>query len=198
MKRLILSVLLLAAALGLAADRRALLMSVPKPSSAGACSTVHAQNSSAASGNVSIGAATASYYVGLGTYNPGANISVCKVDWILSLGSGDISGKTFTCVIYAMSGNDFTGAALGTSAGVTGDNGWSGNTVSFTFGSPVAISSGGSYAIALTMSEVDGSNFARYSFSAAGGIDGFRYGWDSSGVHISGFGTDDPRIAVYK
>lgn len=179
------------------ADRRRLLMT-RNAAAGGACSTVHAQNASAHSSYVAISSGVNSYFVGEGQYDPGANISVCKVDWILTKDSGDISAKTFNCVIYAMSGNDFTGAVLGTSDNVTGVNAWSDTTVSFTFSSPVAISSGGSYAIAITMNGVDASNFAKCSISASGGLSGFRFGWTSAGTHVSGFGTEDHRLTIYK
>ena len=196
MKRIpLISLLLLAVIFTVSADRRRMLMT-RSVATGGACSTVHVQNSNAEASKPNIGDAVGTYYAGLGQYNPGANISVCKVDFILNKYSGTLVGKTFNCVIYAMSGNNFTGAVLGTSDNVAGVD-WVDQSVTFTFASPVAINNGGSYAIALTMNTTDASNFGEFSASASDPISGSYFSWNSAGTQV-GFSTADPRITIYK
>lgn len=197
MKKLLTIACLVAIALTLtgASRRRGDLMQ--QSSATSACSTVHAQNATAETSITAIGTTTNNVFSGLGQHNPGANISPCGVTWIMTKDSGDISGLTYTCVAYAMSGNDFTGTVLATSTGILGTNTWSGTSVFFPWSSPPSLANGGSYAIALTTGTFDAANFARFSVSASGGISGSFFGWKSNGVYQTGFSTSDPRITIY-
>lgn len=141
------------------------------------------------------GNAAGNYYIGT-YFTPTGNINVCKVVMYLDVNGGDISGKTFVCEIWANSSNNL-GSKLGTSAGVTG-GAWSATLVDFSFASSVALTSGTTYIVTLTMNEVDAVNNANGHLSAT---DVWAFGnaarWASNGVRGANFATQDMRFRYW-
>ena len=118
-----------------------------------------------------IGDGTDAYYLGQGEFNPGEDISICKVTITLDYVTGDITGKTFYCQIWTMSGTSL-GTLQGESDGVTGSNAWN-DDVDFDFSTSVDLSNGTDYCIVVTMKEVDSVNYAKvWATNSKTGFDG--------------------------
>ena len=85
------------------------------------------------------------------TFNPDANISVCRVIANLDYTSGTAANNTYYAQIYSGTYEDALGVALGTSSGVTGSNAWDDSEVTFNFSPAVALTSGGNYRIVISI-----------------------------------------------
>lgn len=161
----------------------------------GGCDTEVISNTASISNRVDIGDSSSLYYIGQ-TYNEVSEHTICKVSAVLNYQTGDISGKTFNCVIGSLDGsNNLT--VVGTSANVAGSNSWSDETVNFTFSSPVTIPASTDYAIVVTMNEIDASNYAEFAYTLNGEIGGARGAWDSAGENYAYSGYD-MRIVAYE
>ena len=115
--------------------------------------------------------------MGQGEFDPGEDISICKVVVDLKLKSGSITGKTFYCQVWTMSGTSLD-VLQGESDGVTGDDAWDNELVDFEFSSSVDLSNGTEYCIVVTMKEYDGSNYAEViCTSEKTGFDGAAGSW---------------------
>jgi hypothetical protein len=122
-----------------------------------------------------------SYYIG-GFITPTSNRDVCQINFYLDSANGDISGKTYTVRLWTVDGNDLD-TEIGTSTGVTGDNGWSEEFVSFTFASPVSLTSSTEYAFTLDQGGVDGTNYVSVFFDTADGDARTHLArWDNTGA----------------
>lgn len=167
---------------------------------ASSCSTQHATNSSAHSlYTYSNPASGDAYYVGQWSYDPGSDISICKITLILK-SAGTISGNNYTVDIYTLGGGTPSAldTLLGSSEAVAGNNSWDNTSVDFSFSSAVAASSGTNYAIVLRSSgAASDTNTVGVSHSDAGGLTGYRGSWNSSKTG-TGWGTDDVRMTIYK
>jgi hypothetical protein len=159
--------------------------------------TLYAENTSAVSGTAAISNGTNTYYAGQGEYVPGANITVREVVVNLTKTAGSISGFSYVCEIYTVTGgnNDLT-TLIQASSSVSGDNGWSATPVTFAFAG-AALTSGTKYGIALTRNTaVDASNVAAFDTTAPGGLSGSRYGWKSDKLYGT-FSTGDVKMKIY-
>jgi hypothetical protein len=194
MKRILLiSLLLLAVIFTVSADRRRLLG--VRNVAAASCNTVHEQNSSGNSGSYNIGSVDANYYAGQTVWDPAASISVCRLDFNLTKSAGSITGFSYAAQIYTLSGTALN-TLLATSDSVTGSDAWSATTVTFSFSSPPALSSGTQYALVVTRNGFDGSNYAVVNQTAAGGMSGSAAIWDSTKVRIDL--SNDIKMGIYK
>jgi hypothetical protein len=174
-----------------------LLNAKPVVAGGGACTTVHAQNVAVKSESIPINDADNTFYQGLYGWNPGANISVCKITAYLSWGALDIETNNYYCEIYVYDGGFALTTAQGTSNAVLGTNTWSATAVDFTFASPVAVTSGTSYAIIIRTTG-PASKYAMWDTSANGGFATGQMRWGSSKAY-SGYDVNImPRLIVYK
>ena len=122
------------------------------------------------------------------------NKTVCAVSFWAWTTDGDISGKTFTAYIYALSSNTFTPASpLATSTNtISGSTVTSSDTeLAFTF-SPTAVTAG-NHCIVISMDETDGTNFAKIHYNTTDTDDGFgAYGiWSNIGARITYYSDRD-------
>ena len=88
------------------------------------------ENDAGDAGQVNLGNDANLYYVGQGGFDPGEDISICKVTVYPDLQAGDITGKTFYCQVWTMSGTSL-GILQGESDGVVGSNLWDFSPVYF-------------------------------------------------------------------
>ena len=136
------------------------------------------ENDAGDAGQVNLGNDANLYYVGQGEFNPGEDISICKVAVALGGVLNDITGKTFYCQIWTMSGTSL-GALQGESTGVIGVNAWDFSRVAFEFSTSVNLSNGTDYCIVVTMKEVDSGNYAKArATNAKTGFDGGTGVWN--------------------
>jgi len=144
-----------------------------------------------------IGNTSDNYYAGQGEFDPGEDISVCKVTAYLDYVAGDITGKTFYCQIYTMSGTSLD-VLQGESDGVTGSNAWLSGPVDFEFSTSVDLSNGTDYCIVITMKEIDGGNYARTTFTTAKtGFDGGYGRWKLGKTRQVWYGPYDFKCIIY-
>lgn len=147
------------------------------------------------SNNELIGDAAGRYYTGLGSWTPGSSVRIMQISLTLT-GIGTISGKTYVCEIWTMTGGNLN-AKLYSSAGVAGVDAWADAVVPFSFSGVTAnVTSATPYAITATVNGSDGSNAARLRCTAPGGISGNLMNWDVSGVQQNS-DTNDPKVIIY-
>ena len=143
---------------------------------------------------VGIGSAEDSYYVGQGEFNPGEDISICKVTAYLSNIAGVITGKIFYCQIWTMSGTSLD-VLQGESDGVAGSDVI---PVDFEFSTSVNLSNGTDYCIVVTMKEVDYSNYARARVTnAKTGFDGGLGAWNSDKTRQAWYAAFEFKYDIY-
>ena len=144
-----------------------------------------------------IGSSADNYYVGQGEFDPGEDISICKATLYLSQLGGSITGKTFYCQVWTMSGTSL-GTLQGESDGVAGVNTWAYDAVDFEFSTSVDLSNGIDYCIVITMKEVDAINYAQTLFTVGGtGLDGSAGRWQASKTRSSWWTASDFKCDVY-
>lgn len=165
---------------------------------AASCSTVHVQNSAASDGDFHfVGESAGNYYSGQGSWDPEANISICKINFVVIGVAGNVSGKTYVMQIWSQDGGGNLSSNLGTSDGVTGNNSWSTTDVEFTFSTPVAVTSGTLYSIVLTANGTDGSNFIRITYTGSGQLTGIRALFNSAGT-LGSTSSADAKLTIFK
>jgi len=199
MKKLLLSIL---AILLCASFADAQIISIAKKKAGGggeACNTTTAYVSNTSTATVNLGYHTHNYnyYAGT-TYTPAENISVCQIDIYIDYTAGDISGKTYTVTIWSLSSGNLD-TLLGTSGGVTGNNSWSSSWPSFSFASPVSLSSGTAYGIAVAVTgAVDSSNYASGGSNGESVFTGEEMNWLSSGEADNPTGANEMMVKIYR
>lgn len=159
--------------------------------------TLYDENAGSVNGTTAIGNGSTTYYAGQGEYTPGANITVREIVVNMTKYAGSITGYTYTCEIYTVTGanNDLT-TLIQSSTGVAGNDSWSATPVTFSFAG-AALTGGVKYGIAFTTNAaVDASNYARLDRTAAGGLGGFTYGWQSSKAYGT-FSTTDVKMQIW-
>ena len=135
--------------------------------------------------------------MGQGEFNPGEDISICKVTAYLSNRAGDITGNTFYCQIWTMSGTSLD-VLQGESDGVTGSATWDVSPVDFEFSTSVNLSNGTDYCIVVTMKEVDYSNYARAHYtSEQAGFDGGLGAWNSDKTRQAWYAAFEFKYDIY-
>lgn len=160
-----------------------------------ACDTLVAENTATTASYVDIGDGASTYFVGHHFLDEGDGHDICKITLNMSLSSGDISGKTFTCYVYTIDGSGNLDTLQGTSEGISGNNSWDESDVEFTFSS--AVSFGLDYAVVVSMGETDGSNYARMNYSSSGQLQGLMGRWESD-LSRSSSGANDGKLAIYE
>lgn len=164
------------------ANPQAVVCSQGSGPAGGTCVTISESSTSTPAGIIQFGTTANYYYVGFEV--AGSAHNMCQIDVLIGLNTGDISGNTYYVAVYSLTGNDLN-VLQGTSAGVPGDNSWSksaGEWVTFTFSSPVTVSTG--YAVVVYSDTLDASNFARLFRSSSdddSGYSAYRR-WNQSGT----------------
>lgn len=136
----------------------------------------------------------ASYYTGQGTFDPGTTVQVCQVDFNVSDIVGDISAEIFTAYLFSMSGiNLGTSLASKARAGSTIPvPGW----YSWTFDTPISISTGTNYAFVLNGTS-DTNRLLIYRSNTTT-LSGTLQRWDYPGKTFnSDYTPDDINIKIY-
>jgi len=183
-------------------DGWAQIISIAKKKAGGggeACNTTTAyvSNTSTATANLVYHTHNYNYYAGT-TYTPAENISVCQIDIYIDYTAGNISGKTYTVTIWSLSSGNLD-TLLGTSGGVTGNNSWSSSWPSFSFASPVSLSSGTAYGIAVAVTgAVDFSNYASGGSNGESVFTGEEMNWLSSGEADNPTGANEMMVKIYR
>lgn len=193
MKRLFLCLALLVTVFPCAHARRW----VPKPVATGTTYSVIEANSSAQTATWAQGDASTDYYAGQFYYVPPSDTTLYAVDVDLTLGFGDISGKSYTLQVWTQDGSQNMQTLLGTSSAVTGNNSWSHTTVRFTIAAGVALTTSGLYCIVITNGAApSGANYLSIDQSAAGGLNGYSGIFTSAGTYQS-LATSDCKMTLY-
>mgnify|MGYP000844727816 len=159
-----------------------------KVQASAACTTIHAENSSAEAG--SYGPDTPVWCGQLG-FDPGANISVCAQEWNLTLANG----VTYQASIWTYNGSNVLTTQQGAYSDPvtgTGAQAWS----KFSFGTPISISNGTNYALAVSRVDGAASQFRQF-YSAAGGFGGIIARW-AADKSLAYYDTMDSLVKVYK
>jgi hypothetical protein len=179
------------------AEAKMLMMQGGVPVAAGGCTTVSVSQLSADDDN-GVCYSAAQYYWGQVNFDPGANLSVCKVTFKFSQ-TGTVSGYTYKAKIWNVSSNELDGAAIGTSTGVTGLTGLNATDVDFTFSSPVSLTNGTLYAITVDHEQAaDSSNYIRiHSLITGGSLSGSGCRWYSDGLLPTVLSAYDLYIKIY-
>jgi hypothetical protein len=107
---------------------------------------------------------------------------------------GTVTGKSYTCYIYSMSGFNL-GSVQSTSSSIAGPSatGW----IYFQFPSPFLTTASASYAFVVTPGSVDGSNDIWFTSGDTDNITGYREQFDSGGSPGFASGTVDCSIRIY-
>lgn len=126
---------------------------------------------------------------------------LCEPKPYLSLGDGSITGKTFHLEVWTLAAGDLSVQQGTDSAGVTGVDGWANTKVSgLTFSPAISYSSGVTYAICLTMEEVDVNNYASWDFADEQNTWPYGQGmgtYQSDGTNTDTQTLDDAAIEVF-
>lgn len=131
-----------------------------------------------------------------GIFNLATGGQITKATFMLSKSVGSVVGKTYTCYVYSLTGNNLN-AVLGTSIGVLGSDAWSNTPVEFTFPLPVAFSAGTAYAIVISTGSDDGSNYAVMHAGADSALIDLAK-WNSSSLNTDLYSTAAPYIVLWK
>ena len=166
-------------------------------SSAASCTTAHVDNSGGLeNGGNPVGSSTANYWTGQTAWNPGENISICKVR-VNVTAVGSPSGRTWYVAVYTLDGTSLN-VLQGTSDGQAGNNAANDTNIDFVFSTPVAVTNGTDYAVVLYSNSVaDASNYYIYNFTADGALDGTFARFNDDKTQNSS-NTRDMKTAVYK
>jgi hypothetical protein len=108
----------------------------------------------------SIGYGDDDYYRGWIFLDAAAAHNICRMDINLTWKAGDISGYTYYAQVWSLTGDDLNAQQGSDSAGVTGNNGWSDTSVTFTWGTSITLAQNTSYAIVFTRKGWNNSNYA--------------------------------------
>ena len=160
----------------------------------GASCTQYATNASEIAGVYGHNRSSTEKWIGQGNYDFGT-IDICQIDFVIT-SSGTVSGITYYVDIYSVASDSFV-SLIGSSSGVTGNDSWSAATVSFSFPSPVSLSSGTLYSILIrTDSAYSGTNYLSLSYSAVGGVIANFRQYDSAGDQTA-WADNDVKITIY-
>ena len=136
-------------------------------------------------------------FVGQTDWQNGSEVCICKVSVILDHKLGDVTGNTYTVSIYTQTGDNLNAVVTnGTSAGVTGSNDWSADTIDFNFSPCATVSASTNYSIVINHdNDFNASNYVRaYYDDEADSLTGIaaRFGIDGT------WGADLPGDAMFK
>jgi hypothetical protein len=113
-----------------------------------------------------LGGSASNSRVGQGQWQSGTARTICKLGFMLSLGAGTITSKTYRGQIWTMTGYNLT-TMVADSADVNGSQGWSSSWVYFTLATPYLISTSTNYGLVCACTTaVDGSNYANLRFAS--------------------------------
>lgn len=130
------------------------------------------------------------HWAGQANWQAPATKSICKIQFMLSLHTGDISAKNYYAIIWTRGGTTSAlGAVLtnGTSQAVAGNNSWSQTVVDFNFVATYPqVTSGTFYHITCGLAAGtpdDASNYAKLRFhSTTDSISGTADNWEDDGA----------------
>lgn len=138
------------------------------------------------------------YYCGIESFTPTADIELCRISALLG-GNGDLTGKTIYCQIWSKSGNDLdTKLAEASISGNAEIGGMTSYPFPFVFFFDYTLLNGVTYAIVVTMEEVDASNYIRqYRGPNTSAPLGTTAAWNSSGVRSTA-NSYEPSFVLYE
>jgi len=164
---------------------------------AGACNTAAAYEEwTSGTSAFGIGAVEGNYYCGF-FWTPSENKCFCRGTFCITKAAGDISGKTFVVEFWTTTGTSLN-EKLGSTTGVAGNNSWSGTTQAFDFSTHQQATASTTYAVTITMNEVDASNNAKIYVDGYGTwANANAARWNSDGSIKSNLTTYDTRASIY-
>ncbi len=164
---------------------------------AGACNTAAAYEEwTSGTTDFGIGVTAGNYYSGF-FWTPSENKCFCRVTFCITKVAGDISGKTFVVEFWTTTGTSLN-EKLGSTTGVTGNNSWSVTTQAFDFSTHQQTTASTTYAVTITMNEVDASNNAKIYLDGSGTwANANAARWNSDGSIGSNLTTYDARASIY-
>ena len=164
------------------------------------CQSLSAQAN--ADGSTTIGNNAVNYYRGFLFIDAANSHNACEYHAWLTKTGGSITGKTFYAQIWTIDGSNNLLVQQGSdSDGITGSDAWSDTEVTFTWASPITMAANTTYAMVLTMKEVDAVNYAslrrmdeQNTWAYCLGIGGWEADLDNNGnLDVE----DDPKVEVY-
>jgi len=164
------------------------------------CTTEHANNASAITGDMDNKTSANYTWTGQGKYNPGATIDVCAVTFVLTAVTNGttITDKNYSVEIYTYSGDNLDTLQGSASTPQAGVDAWSETSVKFLFASSVTLTNGTDYAIVLTHDAiVDTQDFAEVEYTANDALDGLIYQYADDKTQTT-FGANDTKIIIFK
>ena len=99
------------------------------------------------------------HYGGINSWLDASARKIGRVTFKLSLNTGSIAGKSFTCKIWTLTGVNLN-AVQATSTAVVGSDAWASTLVNFDFPSPFTTTGSTLYAITIDGGAVDSANYA--------------------------------------
>lgn len=164
---------------------------------AGACNTAAAYEEwTSSTTDLGIGASAGNYYCGF-FWTPSENKCFCRGTFCITKAAGDISGKTFVVEFWTTTGTSLN-EKLGSTTGVAGNNSWSGTTQAFDFSTHQQATASTTYAVTITMNEVDASNNAKIYVDGYGTwANANAARWNSDGSIKSNLTTHDTWASIY-
>lgn len=142
--------------------------------------------------------ATQDIYAGQLNWSNASARNIGKVVIKMTKTAGSITGKTYTCRIWTMSGTTL-GTNVASSTSVVGSDSWSATDVDFIFSSPYLTTGSTNYAFTIDSGDVtgDGSNYASAYFQNATPIAGDLAYWDVSKANTAAFSGFNFGMAIY-
>ena len=155
------------------------------------------ENDTSVYSGVNLGYNDNGYHIGQGEFNPGEDISVCKVSVGIQRSGGDVTSRTVYCQIWTMDGHNLD-TNIGESNGVVGDNDWDFSYVDFDFSASVNLNNGTDYAIVVTTKGIDTVNSLAVAYTTAKtGFDGGYTFWSSAGIRTLDYSSYDTKMKIY-
>lgn len=141
------------------------------------------------------------FYAGVAHWSDSTARTIGKVTAKMT-GHGSISGKTFTCKIWSVTGggaNIELNSVLATSDAVTGVDAWSLSDVDFIFSTPYTTAGGSTnYHITFEMSgAVSGTNYADLFHQNTSAVAGNISSWTSAPAAVNDNASFDLQIKIY-
>lgn len=144
--------------------------------------------------------ATTIHFVGAAGYTPAANKTVCKAEMKLDCKYTACSTTTYYFAIYDKSGTALNNVVGEVSNGVTGDNGWSAATVTWTFPgvSYPQITTSGTYGLTYYSSPAgDGAGTSMTMFYTTTAGENGGYGQWATDKSRTDYGSNGVQVRLY-
>jgi len=168
--------------------------------SGGSCDTVVWENGAAVTGDLDIHDNTFLAYIGQ-VIQDTTTKTICKVVFVVTHKTGDISGKTFRAYIVPLDYNDDfdVGDLTEADATVTGSNSWSLSSVSFEWSAGYTFTANENYGVMIYMDgAADASNYAEFEGTSTDNIPGGSASyWNETGGE-GGPAAADGKVTLYE